>query len=230
MRMRKLMNCCPWFIGMGLAVMSFAAAADTMTKPAAGVTRVVNNTVGELIVKPGTDEKLVVEAEAKVLQALDISVKGDTMTLSSRSFKTDKPVIFTLSIKAFRGLKTGGSGNNSVEGFAGNEADVELGGSGNIDLKNLKFGRMGIVQTGSGNVDVSGGGKTLTARVDGSGNIDATKYPAQVVEAKLDGSGNIRVHADETLKAAIGGAGNIEYKGKAKVTQSITGAGSVDRI
>jgi putative autotransporter adhesin-like protein len=222
---------CEWMVGIGLALAAFAASADQMTRPAAGVTRIVFNTPGELVVKPGSEEKLLVEAEAKVLAALDISVKGDTMVLSSKgSFKTDKGLKYTLSIKSFRGLKTEASGSSAVEGFSGSDADVELGGSGDIDLRNMKFGRLAILIKSSGNVEASGGGKTLIARIDGSGNIDTTKYPAQIVEAKLEGSGNIRVHADESLKAAIGGAGNIEYKGKAKVTQSITGAGSVDRI
>ena len=220
-----------WMAAIALFLVSAAASAEQMTRPAAGVTRIVFNSVGELTVKPGTDEKVVVEAEPKVLALLDISVKGDTLVLSTKgSFKTDKGIKYTVSIKSFRGLKTEASGNSTIEGFAGSDADVELGGSGDVGLKNLKFGRLGIVIKSSGNVEASGSGKALTARIDGSGNIDTTNYTAQVVEAKLDGSGNIRVHADETLKAAIGGAGNIEYKGKAKVNQSITGAGNVGRV
>jgi hypothetical protein len=217
-------------IGFGLAVVSLAANAEQMTRPAAGVTRVVFNTPGELTIRPGADEKVVVEAEPKVLAQLDISVKGDTLVLASKGqFKTDKGLKYTVSIKAFRGLKTEASGNSTIDGFAGSDADVELGGSGDAGLKNMKYGRLGILIKGSGNVEATGSGKALTARIDGSGNIDTTGYTAQVVEARLDGSGNIRVHADETLKAAIGGAGNIEYKGKAKVTQSVTGAGNVGR-
>src|SRR5258706_16413425 len=89
-----------WMVGIGLALAASAASADQLTRPAAGVTRIVFNTPGELVVKPGSDEKLLVEAEAKVLAALDISVKGDTMVLSSKgSFKTDKGLKYTLSIK-----------------------------------------------------------------------------------------------------------------------------------
>lgn len=218
-------------LGAVLAVTAAQSWADQITRPAAGVTRIVFNTPGELVVRAGVDEKILVEAEAKVLALLDVSVKGDTITLSSKgNFKTDKGLKYTLTVKSFRGLKTGGSGNSSIEGFSGGDVDVELGGSGNADLKNLKAGRLGIVISGSGNVDASGSGSSLTARIDGSGNIDTSNYQAQKVDAKLDGSGNIRVNADESLNAAIGGAGNIEYKGKAKVTQSITGAGNVGRM
>lgn len=218
-------------LGAVLAMTASQGWADQMTRPAGGVTRVVFNTPGELVVRPGAEEKILVEAEAKVLALLDVSVKGDTLTLASKgNFKTDKGLKYTLTIKSFRGLKTGGSGSSSIEGFSGGDVDIELGGSGDAGLKNMKAGRLGIVISGSGNVEASGSGNAVTARIDGSGNIDTTNYTAQKVDAKLDGSGNIRVSADESLNAAIGGAGNIEYKGKAKVTQSITGAGSVGRI
>jgi Putative auto-transporter adhesin, head GIN domain len=231
MHMIDRIICYGWVLGIGLALTAATALADQMTRPANGVTRIVFNTPGELVVRAGAEEKLLVEAEAKVLAQLDINAQGDTLTLASKgSFKTDKGLKYTLTIKSFRGLKTGASGNSSIEGFSGSDVDIELGGSGNVGLKNMKAGRLGIMIKSSGNVEAAGSGKTVVARIDGSGNIDTTNFQAQVVEARIDGSGTIRVHADESLNAAIGGAGNIEYKGKAKVTQSITGAGNVGRI
>lgn len=217
--------------GLGLALMAQSALADVMTKPADGVTRVVFKTSGELSVKVGSEEKLTVEAEPKVLAQLDIGVKGGTMTLASKgSFKTDKGLKFTLTIKSLRALKSDGSGEIRIDGFGGNDLEVEAGGSSNIVVKNVKPGKLSLLIPGSGNIDAAGSGKALLARIGGSGNIDAGKFRAQTVEARIDGSGNIKVHADDTLKADISGAGNIEFTGKAKVTESITGAGSVDRL
>lgn len=207
------------------------SAQEVMTRPAVGVTRIVFKTPGELQIRHGIEEKLTVQAEAKVLAQLDISTKNDTLSLGSKgNFKTDKGLKYTLTIKSFRSLKSEGSGSSSVDGFTGPEMDFEGAGSGDISIKNIKPGRVNVVIKGSSNIDVSGSGKQLIARIDGSGNIDALKFQAQAAEARIDGSGNITVHADETLKAAISGAGNIEYKGKAKVTQSITGAGNINRL
>ena len=231
MRMNNRTMCAGVVIGAWLSLTSIQALADQMTRPANGVTRIVFNTPGELNVRAGAEEKLLVEAEAKVLAQLDIAVKGDTLTLASKgSFKTDKGLKYTLTIKSFRGLKTGASGNSMIEGFSGSDVDVELGGSGDVALKKMQAPHLGILIKSSGNVHASGSGKSVLARIDGSGTIDSTNFLAQAVEARLDGSGTISVHADESLKAAISGAGNIEYKGKAKVTQSITGAGNVGRI
>lgn len=214
-----------------MALMAQSVCAEVMTKPADGVTRVVFKTSGDLSVRVGTEEKLTIESEPKVLAQMDIGIKGGTMTLASKgSFKTEKGLKFTLTLKSLRGLKSDGSGNILIEGFTGTDFDVEAGGSGDIKLKNITPGKLQIAMPGSGNIEVAGSGKSMVVRIGGSGDVDALKFNAQTVEARIDGSGNIKVHADDSLKAVIGGAGNIEYQGKAKVTQSITGAGSVDRI
>ena len=220
-----------WLAGAMMAMTAFGAPAEQMTKPAAGVTRVVFNTPGDLVIRPGSDEKVTVEAEPKVLAQLDMQVKGDTLTLTSKGqFKTDKGIRYSVTLKGFRALRTQASGNSSVEGFTSDGVDIELAGSGNIGLKGIKAGKLTIIIKESGTVEASGSGKMVVAKIDGSGTIDTSNFTAQNVEAKIDGSGNIRVHADESLNAGISGAGNIEYKGKAKVTQSITGAGNIGRI
>src|SRR5438105_3974865 len=216
---------------MAVAGAPHALALEKLTQAAAGVTRVFISTPGELIVKPGSEEKLVVEAEQKVLSQLDIGVKGNTLAVKSKgSFKTDKGITYTLTLKSFQGLKMEGSNNSHVEGFTGADMDVELGGSGDAELKNLKADKLSILIKSSGNVTASGSGKSLAARIDGSGNIEAVAFKAKTVGARLEASGNIQVFADETLKAVVNGAGNIEYKGNAKVAKTINGAGSVDRM
>lgn len=208
-----------------------AAALEKKTLTVNGVSRIEFATPGELVVKRGNEEKLIIEAEPKVLAALDPVVKGDTLSLKSKgSFKTEKGLTYTLTIKGFRSLKTTGSGNSEVEGFEGKEMDVTAAGSGNIDLKGLVAERMSLTIANSGDISAKGRAKSLQARIEGAGTLDAASVPAKAVDAKLSGSGSIRVHAEETLKAELSGAGSIEYKGKPKVTQSISGAGSIDRM
>ncbi|MBI3148777.1 MAG: DUF2807 domain-containing protein [Betaproteobacteria bacterium] len=208
-----------------------AAAVEKKTVPAAGVTRIEFATPGDLLIKSGAEEALVIEAEPKVLAQLDPVVKGGTLELKSKgSFKTDKGLKYTLTVRAFRSLKTTGSGNSKVEGFEGKEMDATAAGSGNIDLKGLVAERMSLTIANSGDINAKGRAKTLNARIDGAGTLDAAGVPAKSVEARLEGSGSIRVHAEETLKATLSGAGSIEYKGNPKLTQSISGAGSIDRI
>lgn len=216
---------------VSLAWMVQPACADILTRKVDGVSRIEFKLPGELSVRYGAQESLAVEAEPKVLQKLDIAVNGDKLILGSKgSFKTDKGIKLTLTLKSFRSLLSEGSGNSVIEGFGGNDIDIDVAGTGDVQLNSIKAPRLGILIKGSGNVDAAGSGKAVEARIDGSGKIDTTEYRARSVQARINGSGEIRVHADEDLNATITGAGNIEYQGKAKVRQSITGAGSVDRI
>ena len=213
------------------ALTTSAALAEQTTKSVSGASRVIFNAPGELKIRAGTDEKIVIEAEPKVLALIDATTRGDTLTISTKgSFKTDKGIRYAVTIKTFRSLQTLASGTSDIDGFSGNDVDIDLSGSGDISLKNIKATKLAIDVKNAGSVTASGSGKTVVARIDGTGNIDTTSYPAQAVEAKIAGSGTIRVNADETLNATIGGAGTIEYKGKAKVTQSVTGAGTIGRM
>lgn len=218
-------------IAAGFALAAAPAFAEVITQSAAGVSRIQFKLPGELQVRYGTQEKLTVDAEAKVLPKLDIAIRGDTLVLASKqSFKTEQDLKFTLTIKSLRAVKSEGSGNVLIENFAGGRIDIDAAGSGKLRLKEVRPERLSIVIKGSGNVEASGSGEAVVARIDGSGSIDTSDFRARFAEAEISGSGDIRVHADDKLNASISGAGNIEYRGKAKVTQSITGAGSIDRL
>lgn len=218
-------------LGMALGLPAMPALGDTASYAADGVTRVRFRLPGELSIRQGAQEKLVIEAEAKVLRQLDVSIKGEQLVIASRgNFKTDKGLKLTLTLKSLRALASDGSGDSTIDGFGGNAIEIDANGSGNVRLTNVKPAQLTLVIAGSGDIEAAGSGNGLAARIDGSGNIDAADFRAQSVQARIGGSGTIRVHAEQALHAAISGAGNIEYKGKAKVTHSITGAGSVDRL
>src|SRR3954466_15593519 len=97
------------------ALAASSAFGEQTTKPATGVSRVVFNAPGELKIRPGNDEKIVIEAEPKVLALIDASTKGDTLTISTKgAFKTDKGIRYAVTIKTFRSLQTLSSGGSDV--------------------------------------------------------------------------------------------------------------------
>lgn len=229
--MKILRAACAVLIGATILFGGSASFAETITKDATGISRVEFKLPGELVVRQGTQEKLIVEAETKILPKLQMDAKGDLLVLNSKeTFKTDKPLKFTLTIKSLRGIRSAGSGNVLVEGFAGGAVDIHSFGSGNVKLRGMKPNSLVIKIEGSGAVEASGGADSLAALISGSGKIDAVNFRAKSVDAEISGSGDVRVHADEKLNAKISGAGNVEYRGNPKVTQSISGAGSVDRL
>jgi hypothetical protein len=238
------MNTRFWSTGavMGILVMQLAAdlpfqasanaaGLEKMVKATPGVTRVIMDAPGEMSIRPGNDEKVVIEAEAKVLAKLEAVVSGDTLTLKTKgNFRTDKGITYSITQRKLRSLKTLSSGNVTIAGFTGNDLDIEASGSGDIALTGIKSPRLVLNIKDAGNIRAQGDGAVLIAAIEGSGNIDALKYVARRAEASIEGAGNITIRAEESLKASIEGVGNIEYAGKARVTKRIDGAGNIGPV
>jgi len=218
-------------LGMMAGFTLSAAQADTLTRAAAGATRVHFNLPGELIVRHGDTEQVVVQAEPQVLERLVVTQKGDALTLaSSGSFRTEKPIRVTLTLKNLQGLKLANSGSATVEQMRGRALEVEARGSGNLVLSGVDYQSVQAELASSGRIAISGTGQSLRATIGGSGTIAAADFAARTVEAAIKGAGEIQVHAKETLKASISGAGNIAYRGNPTLTSSVSGAGSVGRL
>ncbi|MDR2690672.1 MAG: DUF2807 domain-containing protein [Azoarcus sp.] len=218
----------------GLLVTTLAHGAGTIRQehdiPA--IDRVVLETPGDLEIRPGAQARLSIEAEQKVLDALDFSTSGGTLTLRSKGggFSTQYGINYVVVVPHLHLLSNRGSGGATVGAFHGDTLDVELAGSGNIALDGVEAKRLSLHVSGSGSIAATGNGDALKAEISGSGSIDAEHYAAARAEAKIGGSGEIRVHARERLDADISGAGNIRYLGKPSITHAITGAGSVDPL
>ncbi|MDR1463201.1 MAG: DUF2807 domain-containing protein [Azoarcus sp.] len=214
----------------GLLFMTLSEAAELAIRrhELPGVSRVVIETVGDLQVRPGAEARLTIEAEAEVLQELDISIQEDTVFLCSKgNIKTRHAVKFVTVLPRLQSLSSRGSGDATVGAFDGKQLDIELGSSGNIALDGVKAEQLTLHVAGSGHIDATGRGDTLRAEISGSGEIRAEGYVVIRAEAKIGGAGEIRLHASESLDAVIDGAGNIRYTGSPAVTQSISGAGSI---
>jgi len=217
--------------GMLAVGMAQAAGVEKMVRATPGVTKVVMDAPGELVIKPGSDEKVVIEAEAKVLAKLEAVVNGNTLTLKTKgNIRTDKGILYTVTIRKLGTVKTLSSGNVSISGFSGTDMDIDANGSGDIALTGIKVPRLGLKINDAGNITAQGEGGVLIAKIEGSGNIDTLKYIAKKAEASIEGAGNISVRAEESLKASIQGVGNIEYAGKARVSKNISGAGNIERV
>lgn len=213
--------------------LSMSQAADTLRQqheiPA--ITRVVIETPGDVGVRPGAPPSLTIEAEQKVLDALDFVVDGDTLFLrSKRGFSTQHGLGYVIVVPKLQALTSRSSGSSKVGAFSGKRLDIEIAGSGDATLEGVVAQDLRLHVSGSGNIEASGSGKSLQAEISGSGGILAGRYAVTRAEANISGSGEIVVNASKTLSAVISGSGNIRHTGKPVITRSISGAGSVDPL
>jgi len=106
---------------------------------------------------------------------------------------------------------------------------AELRGSGEVTVSALDASTFRALLSGSGTITLDGRVDDLSARIGGSGSVQAAGVRARTVSADIGGSGDIDVTASEALDARIAGAGAVRYAGSPRVTTTMTGAGSVTK-
>jgi hypothetical protein len=80
-------------------------------------------------------------------------------------------------------------------------------------------------------MNLSGSAHEISARITGSGNINALKVIADIVTITVSGSGDMKTYCRETLNAAISGSGDVYYTGNpAEVKSKVSGSGTIREI
>lgn len=218
--------------GIAMMISATAQAGELahFERDVTGVDRVSVAVAGDIEIRPGSNDHLEVIAEQSVIDALDITVDGNTLSIASRAgFRTQRSITFRLSLRRFSALTSDASGDALVEGFRSPVVTITQAGTGDIRLNRLQADTLTLDMPGSGMIHASGQGERLISRIEGAGEIDAAGYAVTRADAAIDGSGLIAVHAAQQLTARIDGAGDITYDGSPTVHQSITGVGSIAR-
>ncbi|MBS0471216.1 MAG: DUF2807 domain-containing protein [Proteobacteria bacterium] len=89
-------------------------------------------------------------------------------------------------------------------------------------------------------VAISGGGtihaagtfpatESISAAVNGGGDIDIHAISAKSVNAAVSGGGEVIVTATTSLRAAVNGGGSVAYHGNPSISSAVSGGGSVSR-
>jgi hypothetical protein len=144
-------------------------------------------------------------------------------------------------------LTVNGSGDSTVDGFSGEQVDVQLDGSGSVKF-NGRYRRLSATLHGSGDLEVDGGNsdkisadlagsghltlagasRELAAHLAGSGELDAQHLRAEKVTIDQMGSGHSTVHARAIVSATVSGSGDVEvYGNPAQRTVRRMGSGDV---
>jgi hypothetical protein len=176
------------------------------TPNVSGVSSVVLNGPGTLIIQQGDNESYRVEADSNLLSKISTTVSGNTLSISNLNSVSNGAVKFYVTLKNLNVLTTNGGGNSEVTGINTDKLTITLDN-----------GKMTLV------------GKTqdLIATINGGGNIDAKDLQSQTATVTINGEGKANVNVVNTLKAVVNGGGSITYTGNPQVTQQVNGQGSV---
>ena len=212
--------------------------AQSQTRDVGKFTGVKMSVPGDLYVKQGSSQKVVIEAADDVLDRIETEVSGGNLVIRQKddwkwwkNWSGRGKIKVYVTAPTLEYLVVSGSGSIESENtLRSDNMYVGVSGSGEIDL-DLDTGDLEGKVSGSGNVDLRGNADDIEISISGSGNFDAENLTANNCEVRISGSGNCRVHVKESLESRVSGSGNIYYKGDpSKVNNSSSGSGSLRKI
>ena len=215
--------------GTGLVV----GSGNTVTeeREISGVESVALSFIGDLRIKQGNEEKLVITGDDNVLPLITTEVKDGVLTIGSKS-TFGIPVIndlhYDLTVRDLNSLQLSGAGNAEMDKLETGDLAVGVSGAGNLSIKNLQADRVVANLSGVGNLELGGKANRQTVSLSGAGSYSGGDLETGSTDISLSGLGGATVWATESLNASISGAGNVEYSGNPDVTSKISGLGNVN--
>lgn len=226
----------PWFIPTfpGSAVRGSGTVVEEV-RPVSGFDSVRFRAVGDLTIRPGADEGLVVAADDNLLAYIKTEVRGRQLEIGLTSYNLNltasRPVRYTLTVKSLRELIHAGAGNVAASGLNGDNLELELSGAGDLTLTGLDLtGALSAQLGGAGTLTVAGTAARQDIELSGFGEYRGGDLRTQSADIRLSGAGSGTVWATEQLIATLTGAGSVRYYGQPSVDKHITGLGSVESL
>lgn len=156
-------------------------------------------------------QRIEVTGDDNILPHIVTKVSGGTLTITSdKSISTKVPL--------------------RVDIFAGDIEKIVTDGSNEVSVNGVRNKKLALELNGTSSVSATGATKTLSAKLSGTGSLQAKDLKAEDVRVILSGAGDAEVYASRKLRAEIEGAGDISYYGNpGEVVKDITGAGSIEK-
>lgn len=198
-------------------------------RSASGFDEIASSGDFRVIVKPGNDYSVEVNAESNLLSFIETEVSGTTLKIRTRgihSLVENNPVEINITTPVLEGISLSGSGVIKTGRFLCGDFKVALSGSGDIETE-VNADHVKANVSGSGTILLMGQTRGSELVVSGSGKIKAYDLSHRNCDAIISGSGSMFVNASESLTARIAGSGMIFHIGDPVIHTSIYGSGGV---
>lgn len=210
------------------------------------------NMSANVVIEQSFDYKVVIEAEEKVLDKININVVDETLVISSnKNIKTNKPLTIYVSCPVINELEVNGSGEISQKGqWEFSNLLLSVVGSGDINLVDITVatslisniegsgdivvgGKLDIDKLecsiyGSGDININSFGNCIMQKISvhGSGDIK-TNIISKVADVNIYGSGDARLLCNICLNGNVYGSGDIVFSGNPNVNFNKYGSGDI---
>jgi len=189
----------------------------------------------EIIIQPGDEETVEIEADDNLLPQLSTEVLSGRLTIKNvetdwdASVNPSRPVKITITVKDLTEIVLSTPvGNLEVNDLQVDTLKLVLSGGAQVRLNGIQVDLLDSELSGAGDIQASGIADEIRLILSGYGSFNATDLKSKKATIELSGMGDAAIRVEEELAATITGAGSVTYFGNPHVEQNITGAGSVE--
>jgi hypothetical protein len=205
------------------------------TRNLSGFTRVSFGVAGTLYINIGSEYKVIVEGEKRILDNLITEVSNGKLVIKNdnwrmNNWRMNEKVTVYVTMPELNGLGVSGSGKAEIkDAVKSGDLNLSVSGSGKLYASDLSVSNLDCSISGSGDIFLSGNGNASKAEISisGSGNYDGASFKIGSAEIHISGSGNCTCNVTETLRASVSGSGNVTYDGNPKIDAHVSGSGKV---
>lgn len=177
----------------------------------------------------GDKESVVVEADENLLDVIEISVRGNTLKISTNEdINNSKALNVYITFKNLDHLDVSGACELSSENkIKLGDLELECSGASDITLK-MSADAVEADCSGASSIDLYGSAEALVLDVSGASHLDASDLEVKVCDADVSGASSAKVAVTSELSAEVSGAGSLKYTGDPVLKSTdVSGAGSL---
>ena len=173
----------------------------------------------------GTSTTAVARGSQAALDRTSVDVQGQTLRIrrnrtswSGTSGGQEGPLTIELTTRTLRSARVIGPGSLDVDRAAGLRVAMIVEGSGRLRAANLDADNLDIGLAGAGRIELAGTAETITADIQGTGDVDASGLRGETATITTTTTGEVAFNAVRAATVNAFGLGNVTVAGGADCT------------
>lgn len=159
------------------------------------------------------------------LDRVSIDVSGQTLRIRRNRTSwvgtpgaQEGPLTIELATRILRSARLIGPASLDIDRAAGLRVDLIVEGSGRLRAANVAADNLSIGLAGSGRLEIAGTAETLSADIQGTGDVDASRLRAENATITAGTTGEVALQVVRAATISAYGLGNVVIAGRADCT------------
>lgn len=187
--------------------------------------------IGNLYIKYGDEESLIVEAEENLMRYIETDIQTNKLIIDLGGGKIVLPtddINFYLTVVELDSVSITGIGRIYLPEVNASRFDILVSGAGALFIDELFADRLDVVLSGIGEIDIDSGEVDFqSVLVSGPGTYSARRMTSNEADVNISGIGKAIVNVEDYLEARVSGPGDLTYYGSAVLDANVSGLGNL---